>query len=255
VRSCSFLESIDYAPKSTTSNRTLFCALSFIIHRIMVLVTQHTTLAFNCGVFYHRSIMKLGPEQQIRDLISSHGGYIRADSLRENGFHSTQIATLVSSGMLIRLKRGLYTLADGAERSELVDIQRAIPGGVFCLGTALSLHGIGTWEPPEVQLAIRRDYRITLPNLPQIRLFSFSGVRFELGIVEQATETGIVRVYDREKTICDIIRFRNALGLDIAMEALKEYLKGRGRNIPRLIEYAKLLRMEGTMRGYLEALA
>jgi len=221
----------------------------------MVLVTQHTTLAFNCGVFYHRSIMKLGPEQQIRDLISSHGGYIRADSLRENGFHSTQIATLVSSGMLIRLKRGLYTLADGAERSELVDIQRAIPGGVFCLGTALSLHGIGTWEPPEVQLAIRRDYRITLPNLPQIRLFSFSGVRFELGIVEQATETGIVRVYDREKTICDIIRFRNALGLDIAMEALKEYLKGRGRNIPRLIEYAKLLRMEGTMRGYLEALA
>jgi predicted transcriptional regulator of viral defense system len=218
-------------------------------------MTQHTTLAFNCGVFYHRSIMKLGTEQQIRDLISSHGGYIRADSLRENGIHSAKIAALVSSGMLIRLKRGLYTLADSAERSELVDIQRAVPTGVFCLGTALSLHGIGTWESPEVQLAIRRDYRITLPNLPQIRLFSFSGVRFELGIVEQATETGVVRVYDREKTICDIIRFRNVLGLDIAMEALKEYLKGRSRNIPRLLEYAKLLRMEGTMRGYLEALA
>jgi len=199
--------------------------------------------------------MKLETEQQIRNLISSHGGYIRADSLRENGIHTAHIAALVSSGLLIRLKRGLYTLADGTERSELVDIQRTVPGGIFCLGTALSLHGIGTWEPPEVQLAIRRDYRITLPDFPQIRLFSFSGVRFELGIIEQATETGTVRVYDREKTICDIIRFRNALGLDIAMEALKEYLKGRSRNIPRLLEYATLLRMEGTMRGYLEALA
>lgn len=199
--------------------------------------------------------MKLETEQQIRNLISSHGGYIRADSLRENGIHPAHIAALVSSGMLIRLKRGLYTLADGTERSELVDIQKAVPGGIFCLGTALSMHGIGTWEPPEVQLAIRRDYRITLPDFPQIRLFSFSGVRFELGIIEQATETGPVRVYDREKTICDIIRFRNTLGLDIAMEALKEYLKGRGRNIPRLLEYAKLLRMEGSMRGYLEALS
>ncbi|MHB9153034.1 MAG: type IV toxin-antitoxin system AbiEi family antitoxin domain-containing protein [Spirochaetales bacterium] len=199
--------------------------------------------------------MKLETEKQIRDLISSCGGYIRADSLREKGIHSAHLAALVSTGILVRLKRGLYTLADGTERSELVDIQRAVPSGVFCLGTALSLHGVGTWEPPEVQLAIRRDYRITLPNFPQIRLFSFSGVRFELGIVEQATETGIVRVYDREKTICDIIRFRNALGLDIAIEALKEYLKGRGRNIPRLLEYAKLLRMEGSMRGYLEALS
>ncbi len=62
-------------------------------------------------------------------------------------------------------------------------------------------------------------------------------------------------MYDREKTICDIIRFRNTLGLDIAMEALKEYLKDRARNIPRLLEYAKLLRMEGSIRGYLEALA
>lgn len=218
-------------------------------------MTQHTTLAFNCGVFYHISNMKLETEEQIHDFISSHGGYIRADSLRENGIHSAKIAALVSSGMLIRLKRGLYTLADSAERSELVDIQRAVPGGVFCLGTALSLHGIGTWEPPEVQLAIRRDYRITLPDFPQIRLFSFSGVRFDLGITEQATITGTVRVYDREKTICDVIRFRNTLGLDIAMEALKEYLKGRGRNIQGLLEYAKLLRMEGTMRGYLEALA
>ncbi len=206
-------------------------------------------------MFYHTSIVKPGTEQQIYNLISSHGGYIRAGSLRENGIHPAHIAALVSSGILIRLKRGLYALADGTERSELVDIQRAVPGGIFCLGTALSLHGIGTWEPPEVQLAICRDYRITLPDFPKIRLFSFSGARFERGIIERVTETGTVRVYDCEKTICDMIRFRNALGMDIAMEALKVYLKGRGRNIPRLLEYAKLLRVESSIRRYLEALA
>ena len=193
-------------------------------------------------------------EQKIISCISAHGGYAKAEVLRAEGIHSSHIVRLVKSGALIRLKRGLYSLSRSGERSELVDIQRAVPDGIFCLGTALSLHGIGTWEPAEIQLAIRRDYRITLPNFPPVKLFSFSGTRLELGIVEKATEGGTIRVYDLEKTICDIIRFRNSLGLDIAMEALKEYLKLRGRNIPRLLEYAKLLRMEGSIRGYLEAL-
>ena len=74
-----------------------------------------------------------------------------------------------------------------------------------------------------------------------------------MGIVEEATEAGVVRVYDREKTICDVVRFRKSIGIDIAMKALREYLNGRGRDIPRLLEYAKLLRMEGSIRGYLEA--
>lgn len=116
------------------------------------------------------------------------------------------------------------------------------------------MHGIGTWEPPEAQLAIRRYSRIALPEIPPIKLFSFSGVRFELGIVEHSTPAGSIRVYDREKTICDVIRFRNSLGFDVAMEALRVYLRGRGSDIQKLLEYAKLLRMEGPIRGYLEAL-
>ena len=194
-------------------------------------------------------------EQRILSFIAEQGGYSKAEALRAEGFHSSYLAKLVQSGALIRLKRGLYALASGDKRSELIDIQKAIPGAVFCLGTALSVHGIGTWEPPEVQLAIRRDSRITLPDFPPIKLFSFSGARYELGVIEKATETGIIRVYDREKTICDVVRFRNSLGIDIAMEALREYLKSQGRDIPRLLEYAKLLRMEGSIRGYLEALA
>ena len=192
--------------------------------------------------------------QEALAFVAAQGGYSRAESLRAAGFHSNQLAQLVASGALVRLKHGLYALAQGAGRSELTDIQKAVPGGVFCLGTALSVYGIGTWEPPEAQLAIRRDSRIALPEFPPIKLFSFSGLRFELGIVEQSTPAGSIRVYDREKTICDVIRFRNSLGLDIAMEALRGYLQGRGSDIQKLLEYAKLLRMEGSIRGYLEAL-
>ena len=199
--------------------------------------------------------MTLEIEQKILSFITAQGGYSKAEALRSEGFHSSHLAQLVESGTIIRLKRGLYVLAKGNKRSEIVDIQKAVPGGVFCLGTALSIHGLGTWEPPEVQLAIRRDSRIALPDFPPIKLYSFSGARFELGIIERATEAGLIRVYDREKTICDAVHFRNSLGLDIAMEALREYLKGRGRDIPRLLEYARLLRMEGSIRGYLEALA
>lgn len=193
-------------------------------------------------------------EEKILSFITAQGGYSKAEALRAEGFHSVHLAQLVESGALVRLKRGLYALATGDRRSELIDIRKAVPGGVFCLGTALSIHGLGTWEPAEIQLAIRRDTRIALPDFPPVKLFSFSGIRFELGIVEIAAEAGDVRVYDREKTICDVIRFRNYIGLDIATEALREYLKSRGRDIPRLLEYAKLLRMEGSIRGYLEAL-
>jgi len=198
--------------------------------------------------------MKPETRKRILELVSSQGGYAATRTLLAAGIHPAQLADLVSSGSLVHLKRGLYTLADGGSRSELADVQRAVPGCVFCLGTALSIHGIGTWEPTDVQLAVRRDRRIVLPAFPPIRLFSFSGVRFELGIEEHETEAGTVFVYDREKTICDILRFRNAIGIDIAMEALREYLKDKPRNVQKLFEYARKLRMEGTVRGYTEAL-
>lgn len=186
--------------------------------------------------------------------MSSQDGYARARELHEKDIHSVYLTELVASGFLVRLKRGLYTIAEGTGRSELVEVQKAIPSGIFCLGTALSMHHLGTWEPPEIHLAIRRDYRVVIPHHPPIRLFSFSGLRYELGIIEQDTDAGIVKVYDLEKTICDIVRFRNAIGHDVAVEALRGYLKKPDRNIQKLLEYAKVLRMEGSLRQYLEVL-
>ncbi len=80
-------------------------------------------------------------EQKITSFMAIEGGYAKAKTLRNEGVHSSQLSALVKEGVLVRLKRGLYALANGIERSELVDIQKAIPGGIFCLGTALSVHG------------------------------------------------------------------------------------------------------------------
>ncbi len=207
-----------------------------------------------CGVLYHET-MNADHENRILNVFSAHGGYARADELREAGAHPAQLANLVSSGKIVRLKRGLYAiLEEHTARSELVDVQHSVHGSVFCLGTALSLHGLGTWEPPLVQIAILRDSRIRLPAYPPIQLFSFSKNRFEIGVMDFRTSGGDVKAYDREKTICDVLRFRNALGQDIANEALKEYLRLRQKDIQKLIEYAVALRMEGTVRRYLEVL-
>lgn len=194
-------------------------------------------------------------EERVRDFIASSGGYAKAESLRAEGIHSNQLSALVESGVIARLKRGLYVLSAGENRSELVDIQKAIPRGVFCLGSALSILGIGTWEPAEHQLAVQRDYHISLPANSFIRLYSFSGARFDIGIIDHVTENGTIRIYNRKKTICDIVRFRNSLGLDIVKEALHEYLKGPEKDIPKLLDYAKLLRTEITIRRYLELFA
>ncbi|MEI6876946.1 MAG: hypothetical protein WCL50_17665, partial [Spirochaetota bacterium] len=128
--------------------------------------------------------MKPETERSILALLQKQGGYARASALWEAGAHPPQLA----------------------------DVQRAVPGAVFCLGTALSIHGIGTWEPPEIQLALRRDRRIKLPDFPPCRVFYFSGARLELGVEERSGSSGPVIVYDREKTICDVLRFRSAIG-------------------------------------------
>ena len=198
--------------------------------------------------------MNADTEKRILALVSSRGGYARTSALLKAGVHPAHIAALVKLGSLERLKQGLYALGGGKKRSELADVQRAMPESIFCLGTALAIHGIGTWEPPEIQLAVQRDRRIKPPAFPPIRVFSFSGERFSLGIEDRKTPGGMIRLYDREKTICDILRFRRVIGLDVAMEALREYLKSGKKNIPTLLDYARLLRVEGTVRTYAEAL-
>ncbi|MFZ4616306.1 MAG: type IV toxin-antitoxin system AbiEi family antitoxin domain-containing protein, partial [Rectinemataceae bacterium] len=152
------------------------------------------------------------------------------------------------------IKRGFYALPDNKKGDDRLEALMAIAGSVLCLGSALSFHEIGTWEPAEIYLAVEAGRRVTIPELLPIRLFHFAKGSFELGLIAKAGPGGKLRVYDAERTMCDLFRLKNRLGSDIAAEALREHLKRRPRRIPRLLEYAEKLHVLGPLKRSLEIL-
>jgi predicted transcriptional regulator of viral defense system len=186
--------------------------------------------------------------------IRSRGGYARSKYLRAAGVHPSDLPAMARDGRLVRLKRGLYVLPETRVRDERMEAILAVPGSVLCLGSALSFHELGTWEPPEVHLAVKSGRRVQVPDFPPIRLYHFSEHSFSLGLVERKGRGGTLRVYDAERTVCDLFRFRHHLGTDVAASALREYTRRRSRNLPKLLEYSQQLRVSGPIRRALEIL-
>ena len=187
-------------------------------------------------------------------IIKTQGGYARSRDLRAAGVHPGVLPAMERDGRAVRLGRGLYALPDRKARDERVEALLAVPGSVLCLGSALSFHELGTWEPPEIYLAVKAGRKVRVPDSPPIRLFHFSVASFDLGLVENAGRGGALRVYDAERTICDLFRFRRRLGVDMAAAALREYMKRRSRNVPKLLGYSERLRISGAVRASLEIL-
>jgi predicted transcriptional regulator of viral defense system len=190
----------------------------------------------------------------VTSIIKRQGGYARSRDLRAAGVHPTVLPAMERDGRVLRLRRGLYVLPDNEARDERTEALLAVPGSVLCLGSALSFHGLGTWEPPQIYLAVKAGRKANVPDFPLIWLFHFSSDSFSLGLIETTEKSGTIRVYDAERTICDLFRFRRRLGVDIAAEALREYLKRRSRNVTKLLSYAEKLRISGPIRAAVEIL-
>jgi len=165
------------------------------------------------------------------------------------------------AGVLDRLERGLYRLADLPLLSEpdLVTVAHKIPQGVICLISALGFHKITTQIPHAVYVALKRGAERPRLHYPPTRVFWFSGEAFTSGVehtsgVEQHHVDGtLVRVYSIEKTLADCFKYRNKIGMDVALEALKQYLGKKGPRLKVLNEYARVCRVEKVMRPYIEA--
>ena len=194
--------------------------------------------------------------QQAKKQFDIRGGFARSDDLKKVGFSSSAIARLVEQGSLIRVKRGLYRWHKIDASTSLVEASRIVPGGVVCLLSALSVHELSTKTPREVHLAIpRKARRPLLPDYPPIRLAYFSDAQYQLGIMTVMFDNVNLSVYDPEKTLCDCARYRNKIGQDIFREALAEYLKRPVRNIDKLLDYAKKLRVWSVVHPMAAALA
>lgn len=193
----------------------------------------------------------------ITEYFTSSGGYARIKDLRAAGFQSREISALVAQGRIERVKSGLYRLAGSAESGEnagLAEVCRAVPDGVICLLSALDYHGLTTFNPSEVYVAIPHGAKPPRLYYPPIKPFFFRERFYTPAIEHLQTPTGEIRVYGREKTICDMFRFRRKLGEDLAMEALKQYLKLKDASTARLLEYAAICQARTVMMPYLKAL-
>lgn len=185
------------------------------------------------------------------------GGYARMKDLRAAGFQTREISDQVAAGLIERVKPGMYRLAglaDAAEHAGLVDICRAIPEGVICLVSALDYHGLTTFNPSEVYVAIPHGAKPPRMHYPPIKPFYFRERFYLPGIEKVSTLAGEIRVYGPEKTIGDMFRYRRKLGEDLALEGLKQYLQRKDANIPRLLEYAAICQAKTVMLPYLKAL-
>ncbi len=184
-------------------------------------------------------------------------GLVRARDLPEQlGLLPASIRPLLRSGQVVRVGRGLYSLAaaDITEHHALAEACKRVPNGVVCLLSALAFHNIGTQNPPQVWLAIDGKARRPHIDYPALRIVRFPGPALTAGIQETTVEGVTVRLYSPAKTVADCFKYRNKVGLDVAIEALRECLRLRQCRSDELWEYARICRIDKVMKPYMEAL-
>lgn len=184
------------------------------------------------------------------------GGILRTkDALRE-GIHPRTLYALRDDGTIERLSRGLYRLASAVPlgNPDLVAVALRAPEGVICLISALAFHELTTQIPHEVYLAVARGAAPPRIDYPPVRTFWFSGPSFSEGIHTHRLDGVPVRIYTREKTIADCFRYRNKIGLDTCLEALRLYKQQRRTDTDALLRYARVRGVTRVLTPYLEAI-
>lgn len=182
---------------------------------------------------------------------------IRPRDLARARIPRNYLMRLVKRGQLQKLGRGIYTspTAPASEHVSLLEASRKIPKGVICLLSALSFYEIGTQLPSEVWIAI--DVKAWKPrvNSPAVRIMRFSGRALHFGVQESRVTGGKIRIFSPAKTVADCFKYRHKIGIDVALEALREAYRQRKVSMNELFEAAKVCRVGNVMKPYLESLS
>lgn len=191
------------------------------------------------------------------DMIRKRGGIIRTQEALRRGIHRRTLYGLRDEGVLLPTSRGLYRLADMESfpmEIDLVNVAKLVPHGVICLISALSFHELTTQISHEIWLAVDRKARKPKVDYPPVHSIFFTGPCFHEGIDIHRIMKQDVRIYNAPKTVIDCFRWRNEVGLDVALEAARSYLKRQGASPAMLMDYAKLCKVEKLVTPYLEAM-
>lgn len=189
-------------------------------------------------------------EITIIDELQKHGGFIRTGEVKSRGEYE-QLRRATEEGMLLRIRNGVYVEASSLANN-MVDVERIVPGGVLCLYSAFAHYGLSTQVPSAICVAIEAKRKLCLPDYPIIALYYWKKENLETGVIQKELSGYTVRITDLERTVCDAVKYRNKIGLDVCGEVIDNYLKKENRNISLLHEYAGKLRLRTVLTKYLE---
>jgi predicted transcriptional regulator of viral defense system len=175
--------------------------------------------------------------------------YIKPEKNRGKKYR--ELLNAAKRGDVTRIKRGVYA-TDDALASIMIDVDKIVPGGIVCLYSAWSHYRMTTQIPAAHYIAIDRSRKVVVPDFPAIQLVYQQPKILHLGEVRDTIQGFEVAIYDRERCVCDAIKYRNKIGTDVMAEILNSYLSSNDTNIDLLCRYAKELRVYSTLKQYLE---
>lgn len=189
-------------------------------------------------------------------VFKKNGGILRTSEALRAGIHPSTLYTMRDGGILEVVSRGVFRLASSEPlgNPDLVTVATRVQSGVICLISALAFHEITTQIPHEIHVALQRGAEIPRLEYPPIKIYWFKGQAFTAGVETHQLDGVDIRIYSPEKTLADCFKFRNKIGLDTAVEAVRFYRERRGVNVDALMRYAAICRVEKVMRPYLEAI-
>lgn len=194
-------------------------------------------------------------DKTIENLFLRNGGQLRMSEAINAGMSRYMLYSLRDKGLIEPIARGVYRLANlpAVADPDLIAVSIRYPKAVLCLISALAIHEVTTEIPRQIFIALPRLNRIPIQLHPPLSIHRFSGGAYSEGIETKQVDDMIIKVYCIEKTIADCFKFRNQIGMDVVLEALKFYRERHRFDGNKIMHYARICRVENVMRPYLEA--
>lgn len=186
----------------------------------------------------------------ITQRVTDNGGYITTSEM--NGSSEYQrILRGVKRGEFAKVRHGVYALADEL-LDNMIDVEKVIPGGIVCLYNAWTYYNLTTTVPPEFCIAIEAKRKVSLTTPLPIKLYYWKKENLQFGITHAEISGHYVRITDLERSVCDVVKYRNKVGMELCGEVIRNYLKRKDKNLSLLSDYSKKLRVAKTLNTYIE---
>ena len=183
---------------------------------------------------------------RVCETFSQYGGMMRTNQLSDEKIYYKDIQELIQSGHIEKIRTGYYQWIDHENLSEVSTVVQLFPDAIFCMETALRHYGYSDRTPGDWHIAVNKNSNKTRFNIdyPFVKPYYVAPVFLEFGVCEQVIDGNRVRMYDKERTICDCLRYRNKMDREIFNKAIQNYINDSTKNIPKLMEYAEKLRVK-----------